>query len=175
MFKRTSNVPQVYLHPCDGIQAVRTGQRHLVEHESGQVMEVTMGARGNGQPKCSECGNHCPGYDSMPTAHRFDFIPTWMILVMLTYTMRRVRSHLMKEESQRFQTYTYPACARRSKNAWSARVMQSRIEPTQHVAQTHRRNCDLSLNWFWESGAFSSSVVEGFNSIPTKAFVMLCL
>ncbi len=47
----------------------------LVEHKSGPVMEVTMRARGNGQPECSGCGHRCPGYDTLPTPRRFDFIP----------------------------------------------------------------------------------------------------
>lgn len=64
---------------------------HLVEHDSGPVMEVTMRARGNGQPECSGCGNRCPGYDTLPTPRRFDFIPMWMIPVVLIYTMRRVQ------------------------------------------------------------------------------------
>ncbi|MDA1230471.1 MAG: hypothetical protein O2856_06835 [Planctomycetota bacterium] len=54
---------------------------HLVEHASKPVIEVTMRARGNGAPECSESGRRCPGYDTMPTARRFDFIPVWMIPV----------------------------------------------------------------------------------------------
>ena len=64
---------------------------HLVEHATGPVMEVTMRARGNGLPECSGCGNRCPGYDSLPTPRRFDFIPLWMIPVVLIYAMRRVQ------------------------------------------------------------------------------------
>jgi transposase len=53
-------------------------------------IELTMRARGNGLPTCSGCGRRCPGYDSQPNPRRFDFVPLWMISVVLIYTMRRV-------------------------------------------------------------------------------------
>jgi transposase len=56
----------------------------------GDSIEVTMRARGNGLPTCSGCGQRCAGYDSQPTPRRFDFVPLWMIPVVLIYTMRRV-------------------------------------------------------------------------------------
>ena len=62
----------------------------LIEHESQPTLEITMRARENGLPTCSKCGERCSGYDTQPTARRFDFIPLWMIRVVLIYTMRRV-------------------------------------------------------------------------------------
>ena len=62
----------------------------LIEHESQPTLEITMRARENGLPTCSGCGRRCSGYDTQPTARRFDFIPLWMIRVVLIYTMRRV-------------------------------------------------------------------------------------
>jgi transposase len=53
-------------------------------------IELTMRARGNGLPTCSGCGRRCPGYDSQPNPRRCDFVPLWMISVVLIYTMRRV-------------------------------------------------------------------------------------
>jgi transposase len=53
-------------------------------------IELTMRARGNGLPACSGCGRRCPGYDTQPNPRRFDFVPLWMIPVVLIYTMRRV-------------------------------------------------------------------------------------
>ncbi len=49
-----------------------------------------MRARGNGLPACSVCGERCSGYDTQPASRRFNFIPLWMIPVVLVYTMRRV-------------------------------------------------------------------------------------
>ena len=54
------------------------------------TIEITMRARDNGDPTCSGCGQRCSGYDRQPTPRRFDFVPLWMIPVVLVYTMRRV-------------------------------------------------------------------------------------
>ena len=62
----------------------------LVEHESQPTIEMSMRARENGLPTCSICGVRCSGYDTQRTSRRFDFIPLWMIPVVLVYTMRRV-------------------------------------------------------------------------------------
>ena len=62
----------------------------LVEKELGMILEVTMRARENGQPTCSGCGQRGSQYDTQPTPRRFEFIPLWMIPVVLIYTMRRV-------------------------------------------------------------------------------------
>ena len=64
----------------------------LVEQESQSTIEITMRARENGLPTCSGCGQRCSGYDRQGTARRFDFVPLWMIPVVLIYTMRRVAS-----------------------------------------------------------------------------------
>ena len=65
-------------------------QAEFVPHGSSTVIELTMRARGNGKPTCSGCGKRCSGYDTQPSPRRFDFIPIWMIPVVLIYTMRRV-------------------------------------------------------------------------------------
>ena len=53
------------------------------------MIEITMRARENGLPTCSGGGCRCSGYDTLP-ARRFDFIPLWLIPVVLIYSMRRV-------------------------------------------------------------------------------------
>lgn len=62
----------------------------LIDRESNPKLEATMRARGNGLPTCSGCGERCPGYDTLPTSRHFDFIPLWLIPVVLIYAMRRV-------------------------------------------------------------------------------------
>lgn len=63
----------------------------LVQDQQSQpTIEITMRARENGLPTCSGCGTRCSGYDHQPTPRRFDFVPLWMIPVVLVYTMRRV-------------------------------------------------------------------------------------
>ena len=83
---------------------------------------------------------------------------------LVQYNLKSVRSHLMKEDFQRFWSYTYPACAGRFLDAWCTRAMRSRIEPMQSLAKTLRRKRDLLLNWFRAEGRLSSGVVEGFNN-----------
>ena len=83
---------------------------------------------------------------------------------LLQYNLKSVRSLLMKEDFQRFWTYTYPACAGKFLDAWCTRAMRSKIEPMKQMAKTLRRKRDLLLNWFRADGALSSGVVEGFNN-----------
>ena len=53
-------------------------------------LEIMMRHRANGQAVCSGCKQRCPGYDRSSTPRRFDFVPLWMIPVVLIYHMRRV-------------------------------------------------------------------------------------
>jgi len=48
-----------------------------------------MRARANGRPLCSFCHKPSTCYDTLPVRH-FDFIPLWMIPVVLIYARRRV-------------------------------------------------------------------------------------
>lgn len=58
--------------------------------EDNPKLEITMRARENGLPTCSGCGERQPGYDRLPTVRCFEFVPLWMIPVVLLYRMRRV-------------------------------------------------------------------------------------
>lgn len=83
---------------------------------------------------------------------------------LLKYNLKSVRSHLMKEDFQRFWTYTYPAWAGRFLDEWCTRAMRSKIEPMKAMARTLRGKRELLLNWFRAEGDLSSGVVEGFNN-----------
>ena len=83
---------------------------------------------------------------------------------ILQYNLKSVRSHLMREDFQRFWTYSSAGWAGRFLDGWCTRAMRSRIEPMQAMAQTLRNKRDLILNWFRADGALSSGVVEGFNN-----------
>jgi len=61
-----------------------------ISDDGPPTLTITMRARGNGLPTCSGCGKRCSGYDRHSTPRRFDFVPLWMIPVVLVYTMRRV-------------------------------------------------------------------------------------
>lgn len=54
------------------------------------ALEVEVEPRANGRPVCSGCGKVGPGYDTMRTPRRFEFVPFWGLVVVFVYTMRRV-------------------------------------------------------------------------------------
>jgi transposase len=83
---------------------------------------------------------------------------------LLRYNLRSVRSHLMREDFQRFWEYIYPACAGKFLDEWCTRTMRSKIEPMKEVAKTLRRHRELILNWFLAEGAISAGIVEGLNN-----------
>ena len=83
---------------------------------------------------------------------------------LLQYNLQSVRSHLMREDFQRFREYTYPACASKFLDEWCTRTMRSKIEPMKEVAKTLRRHRELILNWFLAEGTISAGIVEGLNN-----------
>ena len=66
------------------------GKIEIVESISGKLIEVEVQPRKNGQRICSGCSKVRPGYDTMPSARRFDFVPMWGMAVIFIYCMRRV-------------------------------------------------------------------------------------
>lgn len=93
---------------------------------------------------------------------------------LLQYNLQSVRSHLMKEDFQRFWEYTSPAWAGKFLDDWCTRAMRSKLEPMKKVARMLRSKRELVLNWFLADGTMSSGVVEGFNNklklITRKAY-----
>lgn len=83
---------------------------------------------------------------------------------LLQYNLRSIRSHLMKEDFQRFWEYSTAGWAGKFLDQWCNRAMKSKIEPMKKVARTLRSKRDLILNWFRAGGMLSSGVVEGFNN-----------
>ena len=83
---------------------------------------------------------------------------------LLRYNLQSVRSHLMKEDFQRFWKYHSPTWAGKFLDAWCTRAMRSKIEPMKKMAKTLRKKRDLLLNWFRADGALSAGIVEGFNN-----------
>jgi transposase len=83
---------------------------------------------------------------------------------LLKYNLKAVRSHLLREDFQRFWEYQTAAWAGKFLDAWCTRTMRSKIEPMKKVAKTLRRHRTLILNWFYAKGAISAGVVEGFNN-----------
>jgi hypothetical protein len=67
---------------------------------------------------------------------------------LLQYNLKSIRSHLMKEDFQRFWEYHSPHWAGRFLDQWCTRAMRSRIEPMKKVARSIREKRELILNWF---------------------------
>jgi transposase len=83
---------------------------------------------------------------------------------ILQYNLKSVRSHLMKEDFQRFWEYWSPTWAGKFLDQWCTRAMRSRIEPMKQVARMLRDKRGLILNWFRAEGKLSAGIVEGFNN-----------
>ena len=83
---------------------------------------------------------------------------------ILQYNLKSVRSHLMKEDFQRFWQYWSPTWAGKFLDQWCTRAMRSRIEPMKKVARMLRDKRELILNWFRAEGKLSAGIVEGFNN-----------
>jgi transposase len=83
---------------------------------------------------------------------------------LLKYNLRSVRAYLLREDFQRFWTYTSAGWAGRFLDEWTGRAMRSRLEPMKKVARTLRNHRGLILNWFRAKGQVSAGAVEGLNN-----------
>ncbi len=59
---------------------------------------------------------------------------------LLQYNLQSVRSHLLREDFQRFWEYTSPGWAVKFLEEWCTRTMRSKIEPMKKVAQSLREH-----------------------------------
>ena len=89
---------------------------------------------------------------------------TVKLLELLQYNLQSVRSHLLREDFQRFWEYTSPGWAVKFLDEWCTRTMRSKIEPMKKVAASLREHRDLILNWFRAKGEVSAGSVEGLNN-----------
>jgi len=83
---------------------------------------------------------------------------------LMQYNLKSVRSHLMKEDFQRFWEYWSILWAEKFLDSWCTRAMRSKIDPMKKVARMLRTKKELVLNWFRAGGAISAGTVEGFNN-----------
>jgi len=83
---------------------------------------------------------------------------------LLQLNLRSVKAHLMREDFQRFWTYTRAAWAGKFLDQWCTRAMRSKIEPMKEMARTLRRHRTVLLNWFAARGEISNGSVEGMNN-----------
>ena len=83
---------------------------------------------------------------------------------LLQYNLQSVRSHLSREDFQRFWEYTSPGWAGKFLDQWCTRTMRTKIEPMKKIAISLREHRDLILNWFRAKGTISAGSVEGLNN-----------
>jgi transposase len=83
---------------------------------------------------------------------------------LLKYNLQSVRSHLMREDFQRFWEYASAGWAGKFLDQWCTRTMRSKLEPMKKVARTLRNHRELILNWFRAKGEISAGTVEGLNT-----------
>lgn len=83
---------------------------------------------------------------------------------LLKYNLRTTRSHLMKEDFDRFWSYKSASWAGKFLDQWCTRAMRSRIGPMKEIARMLRDKRELVLNWFRADGELSAGIVEGFNN-----------
>ena len=82
---------------------------------------------------------------------------------LLKQNLQSVKAYLMREDFNRFWTYSSATWAGKFLREWCKRANKTNIEPMQAMAKTLGKHEDLLLNWF-ESKGLSSGVVEGFNN-----------
>jgi transposase len=83
---------------------------------------------------------------------------------LLQYNLQSVRSHLMREDFQRFWEYASPGWAVKFLDQWCTRTMRSKVEPMKKIVRSLREHRDLILNWFRAKGTVSAGSVEGLNN-----------
>ena len=83
---------------------------------------------------------------------------------LLALNLKTVRAYLLKEDLQRFWSYTTPGWAGRFLDEWCQRTMRSRIAPMKKVAKMLRNHRGLLLNWFRVKDRIALGAVEGFNN-----------
>ncbi len=64
---------------------------------------------------------------------------------LLKYNLKSVKACLMREDTQRFWTYSGKAWASKILEKWCQRAKQSRIDPIREVARTLLKHKDLIL------------------------------
>ena len=113
------------------------------------------------------------GYEPVPKHSRWCLLKrpenrtekeTVKLSELLQYNLQSVRSHLLREDFQRFWEYTSPGWAVKFLDQWCTRTMRSKIEPMKKMARSLRDHRDLILNWFRARGTVSAGAVEGLNN-----------
>jgi len=82
---------------------------------------------------------------------------------LLKRNLQSVKAYLLKEDFQKFWSYTSAAWAEKFLDQWAYMAMRSRIAPIKKVVKTLRKYKECILNWFRTKERISNGIVEGFN------------
>lgn len=83
---------------------------------------------------------------------------------LLSINLKTVRAYLLKEDFQRFWSYSKAGWAIKFLDEWCRRTMRSRIDPMKKIARMLRSHRPLILNWFKAKNHISLGAVEGLNN-----------
>jgi len=83
---------------------------------------------------------------------------------LLAINLKTVRAYLLKEDFQRFWSYSKAGWAIKFLDEWCRRTMRSRIDPMKKIARMLRSHRPLILNWFKAKNQISLGAVEGLNN-----------
>src|SRR5208283_2206948 len=89
---------------------------------------------------------------------------TYRLSQLLKINLASVKSYLLREDFQRFWSYTSPKWANKFLDDWTRRTMRTKLGPMKKVAKMLRTHKELILNWFRANGELSSGPVEGLNN-----------
>lgn len=112
------------------------------------------------------------GYEAVLTKSRFVFLKNPVNLTsrqasklkdLVNLNLRTIRAWLLKEEFERFWTYSSATWAKKFLKQWATQAMRSRLDPMKKLAKTLRSHETLILNWF-QAKHMSSGIVEGMNT-----------
>lgn len=83
---------------------------------------------------------------------------------LMRHNLQSVRAYLLREDFQRFWSYSSPGWAGKFLDEWCRRTMRSRLGPLKKVVKSFRNHRRLILNWFEARGTISAGSVEGLNN-----------
>jgi transposase len=131
---------RVEKHPGFVYGAVR-----VAEADGAWVLEVELRPRAQRRPRCSQCQQPGPGYDTL-ARRRFEFVPLWGIPVFFCYARRRVDC---------------PACGVRVETVpWAAGKHQLTTTYAWFLARWAKR-----LSWTEVAGAFRTTWEHVFHAV----------
>lgn len=82
---------------------------------------------------------------------------------LLQYKLQSIKAYLLREEFQKFWTYSSATWAEKFFDQWAYVAMRSKIDPVKRVVKTLRKYKKNILNWFRTKEPISNGIVEGFN------------